>query len=193
MNSLANGELAVVAITDFRKQFNHDDPLEIIATLRVDAFSMVPFEAKSRIDGASFLFVLSPLDSSERSILVRLHPDSHGSADKTIQNIIHEVLHILREMHVLVWFSCRDGDAGYSLPYRTHFLDWQSNLLVNGFEKTRIVLFEKRQVPSLDILHVLKNMLAQIVGHNVSLNPSCFETKTNATKLNILVRRCVGG
>lgn len=158
----------------FRRVHSLDASFEVDAVLGIDAMSMEPVSVGNMecptASNSVFLFYLMPLACQLKSIAVHLMPRTKGNAGPDVIATAQALKDKLRQHGIHVRYLATDGDSGYKCLYDNMLKAWWPSYMKHGLDGVASAV-ESCECPILgDLLHMLKNARARLIGNVVSLS-----------------------
>ena len=156
----------------FRKKWQTADDVEVV--LGIDAMAMEPVtEAVAGADvGCNnvFLFRVMPLRCQYESFCAQLMTRDKGNAGPDVVARFKMLQECLKQEHVMVKYVAVDGDSGYKSLHDETFEKWWKEYQKVGLGKLLDSLDENVCFMVADMLHLLKNSRARLLGNSLTLH-----------------------
>ena len=156
----------------FRAMHRAQDDVEVV--LGVDAMAMEPVE--EAIEGAEigsnnvFLFHMMPLRCQYKSLCLHTMTKDRGNAGPDVLAMFNLLKEGLEQERIFVKYLATDGDAAYQGLHDEMFDRWWKGYEKHGLDKLLTLLDDKPFLIVGDMLHLLKNTRARLIGNTLTLN-----------------------
>ena len=165
---------------------------EVQVVMGVDAMAMevVRETNQGAEEGCNsvFLFRVMPLRCEFKSFCVHLMTRDRGNAGPDVIERINLVKACLFREKILVKYLATDGDSGYRQLHDEMFNGWWPCYQKHGLDKLLSCLDDKPGLIVGDMLHILKNARARLLGNSITLSLDglyCFDAQRMNNILNL--------
>lgn len=147
---------------------------EVEAVLGIDAMAMEP--VTEAVEGAEigsnnvFLFRVMPLRCQYESFCAHLMTRDKGNAGPDVLERFNMLRESLQMENIKVKYLAVDGDSGYKALHDEMFGKWWSEYQKVGLDKLLDSLDENACFIVADMLHLLKNARARLLGNSLTLH-----------------------
>ena len=156
----------------FRKKWQTADDIEV--AIGIDAMAMEP--VTEAVEGAEvgcnnvFLFRVMPLRCQYESFCAHLMTRDRGNAGPDVVERFKMLRECLKVEHVKVKYVAVDGDSGYKALHDEMFEQWWKMYQKVGLNKLLDSLDEDAFFMVADMLHLLQNARARLLGNSLTLH-----------------------
>ena len=171
---------------------SHEDiiePQKIDVVLSVDAFSTTVLMKDNKNDTKNdnknmFIYMLIPLNTNYKPIIVHLHNSPTGAANETVSEKLDQIYESLKFSKFNIKYCSCDGDAFYSKFFHFQFDDIVSIFQSENRHNYALYFEMKKYIWITDPLHIFKNGRSRILNNKVIINPEIESQYINSEDIN---------
>lgn len=153
---------------------SQDNKME--ACLAVDAFAGAVVQQndsnkQTKLEKHVFIYLLCPLDSRIKPLIVHMHPSSSGNADTNVDSMIVDIITCSRRNNIEVKYVATDGDKHYSYLFQRQIssFEFPSELTIENCVNMILPFAGHTYIG--DPLHLLKNARTRVIFNTIVVNP----------------------
>lgn len=174
----------------FRRVHQVEGEVDVVVGVDAMAMEVVRHASEGVEEGCNsvFLFRVMPLRCEYKSFCVHLMTRNRGNAGPDVIERINILKACLLEEKIRVKYVATDGDSGYRQLHDDMFDGWWPYYQKKGLDK---LLRRLDGTPGLivgDMLHILKNARARLLGNSITLSIDgsySFDAQQMNSKLNL--------